>query len=187
MSGHTEDRRNRRVNGWRIVGWGIAAFLLLLPLIAMQFAQEVHWTATDFAVAGALIGGVGVTFELAVRMTGNRLYRAAVGAALAATFLLIWVNLAVGYIGAENNPANLLFAGVLAIGLLGAVITRFQPDGMARAMIATAIVQALVGVIALIAEPVTAIPTGFFVALWLLSAWLFAKAAREHASVSAAL
>lgn len=32
-----------RHNPWRIVGWGTAAALLLLPLVAMQFTSEVNW------------------------------------------------------------------------------------------------------------------------------------------------
>jgi hypothetical protein len=58
-------------------------------------------------------------------MTDNRAYRAAVGVAIAAAFILVWMNLAVGIIGSEDNPANLMYGGVLAIGIIGAVIARF--------------------------------------------------------------
>jgi hypothetical protein len=102
-----------------------------------------NWTETDFAFAGALIVGTGVTFELAARMTNNNAYRAAVGVALAAAFLLIWINAAVGIIGSEDNPANLMYGGVLAVGTIGAVIARFEPDGMARALFVIALAQAL--------------------------------------------
>lgn len=105
------------------------------------------------------------------------------------------MNLAVGIIGAEDNPANLMYGGVLAVGVIGAIIARFQPDGMARALFATALAQALVAVIALIAglRPPGAnwpnalvVLTGFFAALWLLSAWLFRRAAWEQTSAGAA-
>jgi hypothetical protein len=86
------------------------------------------------------------TYELAARMTGNSAYRAAVGVAVAAAFILVWMNLAVGIIGTEDNPANLMYGGVLAVGIIGALIARFQPDGMARALFATALAQALVAV-----------------------------------------
>jgi hypothetical protein len=77
---------------------------------------------------------------------------------------------------------------VLAVGIIGAIIARFQPDGMARALVATALAQALVAVIALIAgmgypasPPLELLfLNGFFAALWLISAWLFRKAAREQ-------
>lgn len=173
----------------RIGVWAIAALLLLLPWVAMQLTDEVKWDATDFAFAGALIIGTGVTFELAVRKKNNNAYRAAVGVALAAAFILIWINAAVGIIGSEDNPANLMYGGVLAVGIVGAVIARFKPDGMARTFIVTALAQALVGVIALAAGFGSTAPSfpeaivflsGFFAALWLLSAYLFRKAAREH-------
>jgi hypothetical protein len=148
--------------------------MLLLPLFAMQVTDEVDWDVADFALFGAMLVGAGGTFELAARMTGNNAYRAAVGVALAAAFILVWMNLAVGIIGNEDNPANLMYGGVLAVGIIGAVIARFQPHGMARALVATALAQALVAVIAGLGY--TFILTGFFVALWLISAWLFRKA-----------
>ena len=51
----------RRANRWRIAGWAAAALiLLLLPLVAMQFTDEVNWDVADVAVAGALLVGVGI-------------------------------------------------------------------------------------------------------------------------------
>jgi hypothetical protein len=76
-------------------------------------------------------------------------YRVAVGIALAAAFLLVWMNLAVGIIGSEDNPVNLMYFGVLAIFILGATMARLRPQGMARALFATALAQALVPVLAL--------------------------------------
>jgi hypothetical protein len=142
----------------------------------MQVTDEVNWDLTDFIVFGAMLAVAGGTFELAVRMTGNRTYRAAAGMALAAAFILLWVNGAVGIIGSEDNPANLMFDGVLAVGIIGAVLARFQPRAMARALIATAFAQVLVGVIARVGGSGDAfVATAFFVAMWLTSAWLFWK------------
>ena len=189
MMENTENRGGRRGSRWRIAAWATAAILLLLPLFAMQVTNEVAWDLADFVFAGVLIVGVGVAYELTVRMTDNTPYRAAVAVALAAAFILIWINLAVGIIGTEDNPANLMYGGVLFVGFIGAVIARFRPDGMARALFATALAQAVVAAIALIAgmqSPVSpAIEilglNGFFAALWLGSAWLFRKAARKQA------
>ena len=187
MAGDTEIGGGRRGSHWRIAVWGTAALMLLLPLFAMQVTDEVDWDAADFAIFGAMLAGAGGTYELAVRMTSSTAYRAAVGLALAAAFILVWMNLAVGIIGTEDNPANLMYGGVLAVGLIGAVIARFQPQGMVRALLATAFAQASVAVIALIAGlGFTFILTGFFVALWLGSAWLFRKAAREQTPAGAA-
>jgi hypothetical protein len=183
MVGTTAERwptpRERR----RIAVWATATTLLLLvPLVAMSVTNEVDWTAFDFVFAGALLLGVGLTYELIARTTALTTYRAALGVALAGAFALVWVNAAVGVIGSENNDANLMFAGVLAVG------ARLRPEGMARALLATALAQTLVGAIALIAglgsrEDALAL-TAFFVALWLTSAHLFRRAARQHPSAS---
>lgn len=54
-------------------------------------------------------------------------YRFAVGLALTAAFLIVWLNAAAGLIGIEDDdPANLLYVGVLAIGFIGAIIARLQ-------------------------------------------------------------
>jgi len=186
MSGNTGNGRGRRGSHWRIAVWGTAGLILLLPLVAMQFTKEVAWGPADFALIGAMLFVACGTYELAARMTGNKAYRAAVGIALATAFILVWMNLAVGVIGSEENPANLMYGGVLGVGILGAIIARFQPHGMARALVGTALAQALVAVIALIAGLGSAlILTGFFVALWLTSARLFQKAAREQSPAAA--
>ena len=195
MAENAENAGGRRGSRWRIAAWAAAALILLLPLVAMQFTDEVNWDVADFAFAGALLIGTGITYELAVRKTGDTAYRAAVGVALAAAFILVWMNLAVGLIGTERDGANLMYGGVLAVGIIGAIIARFQPHGMARALFATALAQALVAVIALLAGLGSTGPiwpldilalTGFFVALFVGSALLFRKAARGRAEQGAA-
>lgn len=133
MPEHAENGGGRHRSRWRIAVWGTAVLLLLLPRFAMQVTDEVDWGVADFAIFGAMLLGAGGTYEFAARKTGDPASRAAVGVALAAAFLLVWMNLAVGIIGSEDNPANLMYGGVLAVGMIGAVIARFQPHGMARA------------------------------------------------------
>jgi hypothetical protein len=178
-----------------VIGLALAtAFILLVPLLAMQVTGEVAWNLADFVFAGALIFGTGLTYVLVARKAGNIAYRFAVGVALAAAFLLVWVNGAVGIIGSEDNDANLMYVGVLAIGLIGAIIARFRPHGMARALFAMALAQALVAVIALIFGLGSGSPpgvlgililNGFFVALFVGSALLFRYAAREQTPAGA--
>jgi hypothetical protein len=153
-------------------------------MVAMQFTAEVNWDETDFIVFGTMLTTACGTYELAARVTGNRAYRAAVGVATAAAFILVWMNLAVGIIGTEENSLNLMYGGVLAVAIAGAVIARFQPYGMASTMIAVALAQMLVAVVAQVAGHVTWVLTAGFVALWLGSASLFRKAAREQASAN---
>ena len=150
-----------------------------------------NWSIFDFAFFGAMILGVSVVYALAKRTANNRTYRFAIGVALAAAFLLVWINGAVGIIGNENNDANMMFFGVLLVGVVGAIIAGLRPKGMARAMYATAIAQVTVAVIALAGDLGLAgaswpwdvlVLTGFFASLWLFSAWLFRKAARHPLS-----
>ena len=141
------------------------------------------WGVEDFAAAGGVVVGVGAAYRLAARRTGSGAGRAAVGVALAAAFVLVWATLAVGVVGAEDNPANLMVVSVLAVGIVGTVVARFRPRGMARAMLATALAQTLVAVVAgLAASGYVGLIAGCFAVPWLLSAWLFRKAAREQAA-----
>lgn len=74
----------------------IVAFVLLMPLIAMQFTDEVNWTLGDFAVAGLLLFGVGLLFDLVIRTVNKSEYRTVIYVAIVVMFLLIWAELAVG-------------------------------------------------------------------------------------------
>ena len=114
------------------------------------------------------------------------MYKVAVSVALAAALILVWLSLGVGIIGRDGDPANLMYFGVLAVGIIGALIARFRPRGMARALFATAFAQTSVAAIALVAGlgypwsgplELSAL-NGFFVALFVGSAWLFRRAAR---------
>lgn len=114
-------------------------------------------------------------------------YRLAIVAALATGLILLWIIGAVGLIGVEGDPYDRSYGGVLAVGMIAALIARFRPRGMARAMVAAALAQALVAVIALIIgkqhSPVSSVVeilglNGFFVVLWVVSARLFVRAAR---------
>jgi hypothetical protein len=163
---------------WRIAAWSVAAVVLLLPLLAMQVTDEVAWTPADFAAAGALIGAVGIAFEFALRRSASRACRAAAGLALATGFVLVWLTLAVGLLGSEDDPANLMQGGVLAVAIAGALIVRFRPAGLARAMAAAALAQALAAAVALAAGfGADALLVVAFAVPWLASAWLFRRAA----------
>ncbi len=147
------------------------------------------WTLFDFAVMGGLLLGIGGAYLFLRRKANSGSYRLAAGVALAAAFLLFWLNGAVGIIGSENNKANLMYFGVLAVAFFGALVARFRPPGMARAMYATALAQAIVAVVAIVADLGPDAPkwpydivvlTGFFAALWALSGWLFRRAGRSR-------
>lgn len=172
-------QRNRR----RAMIWvgGIAA-LLSIPAIAMQFTGEVQWTLSDFIFMGGLLSLIAFLFELAARATINNSYRIATGLALLASFLLVWINGAVGIIGNENNPLNEMFFGVIAVALIGAILARFKPKGMARAMLAAGIAQIIVTAVALYYGYIILPISALFFAIWLLSSRLYDKAGQDQAS-----
>ena len=172
----------RRGVSWRLAGWTIPVGLLAIPQLANW-----PWTAADFIVAAAMFAIVGGIFELAVRASGNRSYRGGAAVALATAFLLVWINLAVGIIGNENNPLNLMFFGVIVAAIVGSIVARFRARGMACAMMVAGIIQATIGIGVFALNVEAAEPPGaigllvlieFFALGWFASAWLFRKAAR---------
>jgi len=158
---------------WRVAGWTIAALALLAPLAAMQFTPDVNWTVGDFIFAGLLIGLVGIAFELTVRASSNYAFRGGVAAALAAAFLIVWANGAVGMIGNEDNPYNLLFLGVICVALIGAVAARFRAGGLAVAMLVAGFAHVAIAAGGISSDLRGATISAALGSLWLISAGLF--------------
>jgi hypothetical protein len=162
--------------------------VLLVPLAAMQFTDEMNWGAMDFVLAGALLFGAGFTYQVLVKSRRSRVYRLAMAVAVATLVMLIVANLAVGIIGDEGNGANLLYAAVLLAAMAGSALAGFRPRGMARAMFGAAAVQALATGVAFYAGWVDSGAAGvllgntFFIALFGISGYWFHRAALEQNS-----
>lgn len=77
-----------------------AALILLVPVLAMQFTDEMDWDLHDFAVAGVLLVGTGLVFVISISKFNKPLHRIVIGIALLLALLLTWVELAVGIVGA---------------------------------------------------------------------------------------
>ena len=183
----------RRGMPWRVIGWGGAMLLLVTPFVAMQMhADGVDWTVGDFIFAAVLFGIIGGALELAVRFSPNRAYRGAAALSLLGTLLTIWANLAVGMVGSEHNPANQCFFAALLAGIAAGCIGRFRPKAMSIAAAATALLLWTAFAVAVMAptdEPfvkhsVEFIGTSIFALLFLGSAWLFRRSARDQSSSS---
>ena len=167
---------------WRKAVWGAALVLLSLPAIAMRFFPEagVDWTWSDFAVMGVLLGSCCGLYEIATRISGNWIYRAAFALAVLTGFLQMWVNMAVGIISPPHEPDNILFPIVLLVGIAAAIIVRFRVQKMAQVLFLTAAAQAAVGAYCLlIASLEGTLCSGFFAALWFAAGVLFWKASDE--------
>lgn len=81
-----------------------ALLLLLLPLVAMQFTDEVNWSTSDFVAMGTLLLSLSVVTELILRFAKNTSAKLLLIGLALLFFVLIWIELAVGIF---NSP----FAG----------------------------------------------------------------------------
>lgn len=171
----------RTGNRWRIAGWGLAVFLLLLPFVAMQMTNEVNWTPGDFVFAAILFGSVGLAIEFLVRMSDSAYYRWGAVVAVFTAFLTVWVNAAVGMIGDGDTIHTLLFGVLLVFAVISSVAVRFRPGGLALVMLGAALAQAIIAATGLTIDPRGAVFSIGFAAPWLLAAALF-HAARQDQS-----
>lgn len=162
----------------------VSGLILLTALISHLFTDEMNWGVFDFIQVGAILFGAGLAYEALASRVSVTPYRVAAGLAVTGTVLLIWITLAVGIIGSDDNPANAMFLGVLIVEVIGVFLARFRPQGLARALFATAFAQALVAAIAVIARmqspesgmvEILAL-NAFFVTLFVASAILFQRA-----------
>ena len=79
--------------------FGIIAFLLAIPLVAMQFTNEVDWKLGDFIIMGALLTATGLAIELVTRKVKTANGRILLTIAILIVLFLIWAELAVGVFG----------------------------------------------------------------------------------------
>ena len=183
MAGNTRETGARLDGRWLGALWAIAALLLLVPLAAGW-----PWTMSDYVFAAVLMFGSLGLYELAARLTGNTAYRTGAAIAIAATFLLVWVN---GAVGITDSEADGLFLLVPVVGFLGALVARFQPRGMAVAMFGVALTVVSIAGIALVAGIIPAFNSafevlglaGFFGLMFVGSGLLFREATRQRATV----
>lgn len=159
--------------------------LLLIPLTGNLTVEGWHWTWSDFVFAWVVFSVTTFLFRfLVTRPMANLAYKAGVALALLTGFLVFWITAAVQIIG-DENPANLLYLGVILTGLGGVALARFRPAGMAKAAFATAAVTFVVPIVGLILKPSDFSPgipqvfllNGGFVLMFAVSGVLFRYAA----------
>lgn len=166
---------------WRKLVWGGAAAVMAIPVTLRLTVAEMAWDGFDFAVFGAMLLLAGLAFELVLRFAGASIWSVlAALLSIGGAFVMVMANLAVGIVGNEGNPINLVFFALLGAGALGALAVRLRAAGLARVLTTMAAGQALLG-IALAFGGIAYLPvfTAVFVAIWLGSAALFRQAARQ--------
>ena len=87
--------KNKRL----IIILSVIGVLLLIPLVAMQFTDEVYWTGSDFLIMGILLLGTGLLCELILRKVTKRSSRVILCAVVLGVLILTWMELAVGIFG----------------------------------------------------------------------------------------
>ena len=169
----------RLIPFWRIALWSGALLALATPWFLMRLTGQGAWTAFDFVVFGVMVGAVCAGFELAMRMSNRWTYRLAAFMTVIGGFLMVWANLAVGIIGNEEDPRNLMFYGLLLIGFVGALITRFEARGLTWILRLMALTQLVIFLVAAALEwTLLPIFTIFYFSLWLIAGELFNRSTR---------
>lgn len=167
---------------WRAGVWGTAVLILLAAAVANQTVDGFNWSLGDFVAIGAILAVACLGWEVAASGTRSNHYRAGAALAAAGGLALVWINLAVGIIGDEDNRANLLFFAILAVGGVLALAGHLRASGMKLALTTMAVLQAILAAAVLLAG-LTA--EGLFclgfAGLWAISAHLFRLAARQAA------
>ncbi len=126
----------------------IALLILLIPFFGNIFVDGWNWGVFDFVWAFVLFVVSGLIYEFVSRKGSATEYKIGTAVAVLSSLLLVWVNAAVGIIG-EPGGANMMYFGVIFIGLIGLALSRLQALKMANTMFAMAIAQILVPIIAL--------------------------------------
>jgi hypothetical protein len=156
--------------------------LLMVPLVASRVVEGWNWSAGSFVFVYVLFFATGMAYALIARRMGAWAYKAGVGVALVAGFALGWSNMV--HVADSENPANLVYYSVLVVGIVGAMLARLKPRGLAYTLFAMAATLALIAVVLPSGAPPymarnMAIGHGVFVGLFTVSGLLF-----RHASLA---
>ncbi len=160
--------------------------LLMVPLVASRVVEGWNWGPGAFVFTYVLFFLTGMAYALISRKMGAWAYKAAVGLALVAGFVLGWSTMV--HMSETDNPVNLVYFGVLAVGAIGAGLARLEARGMARALFAMAGALAVAWVITQVvfadtpAGPVwnVGVMHGGFVLLFATAGLLFRHASLEE-------
>jgi hypothetical protein len=110
--------------------------LLMLPLVASQVVEGWNWKPGTFVLVYVLFFATGMAYvQIASRMAAWS-YKAGVALALLAGFALGWSNMV--HVAGSENPANLAYYSVLAVGLVGVWLARWQAPALSHTLFAMA-------------------------------------------------
>lgn len=163
---------------WRIAVWGGAALLILMLLVAIQYYEGFQWDQDDLILTILILGIGGALAEVTFQITLNPFSRAGAIVAILTSVVVFAASVAVGMIGDEGDPVNLLFGVVLLVVVVGAWFSGLHPLILPAFMLAAGAIQAAIGLLAgvLANDVVGGAFTMALALLWWVSAGLFAVA-----------
>ena len=82
-----------------MITFAMIALILAIPLVAMQFTNEVDWKLFDFVIMGTLLTITGLAIEVVTRKVKSSQWRLIICAVILFILFLIWAELAVGIFG----------------------------------------------------------------------------------------
>lgn len=144
-----------------------------MPLTTRGAMTGTHTAGSTHTIGANEVAGVQVR-------TRARIYRAGVAVAVVTSVLTVWTTIV------HDDGNGIGFFMVIMAAVVGAFAAWFHPRGMARAMLGTAAMQAIAGMLVATAPITAKIPGGasrallfssFFALLWLISANFFRHAA----------
>ena len=124
-----------------------------------------------------------------MRELSEKAYRGGVAVALVTSFLTLWTTVV------RDDGNGIGFFLLIMAAVVGGFAAWFRPAGMARTMVGVAVMQALLGVAFATAPSTASLPggasrallySGFFTALWLVSAAFFRVASKRDPKAAAA-
>ena len=77
----------------------IVGIILLIPMMAMQFTDEVNWSFLDFIIMGIMLSITGLALGIIIKKIKDYKYRNIFITIIVMIFLLIWAELGVGLFG----------------------------------------------------------------------------------------
>ena len=80
--------KNKRL----IIILSIVVCILLIPLIAMQFTDEVNWTLVDFIIGGIVLFGFGFLIDLVLSKLKTSRHKVLIITILILILILIWME-----------------------------------------------------------------------------------------------
>lgn len=168
-----------------------STLFLIIPLTGMLLSAGVNWGLFDFIFAWVIIFGSGFTYKFITSKISNTKYKAALAIAVFTSLFIVWSNLAVGIIGSEDNPVNLIYFVMLFAVIIGGVAVKFHPKGLSILMFAAAAAHGLIPFIAFVligAENIERFTREmnvligihlFIIMLWTISGLLFRYSAQD--------